>query len=258
MLFTIFHVMSIVHMRIDDADGLVASYGTASTRVRESQHDLAVFVTQGLSLLNRPGENGLDGPIQALINLKNDMLTEQRDVAWRVDWLRTVNAQDFDLDGRVEAVIPDTLAAALSQLGLTPDQAQTAEDMINDGVSFNDAATAAQSDNPEAALDAIRLAELNEQIANWDSDNWAGLDELLQERRELVESLVESGEPLPTELVTFVAQQLTPRQILELEQTNPDLFNHIVSDNGLSPNRADFLRAEVVSGTPLDLSLIHI
>ena len=187
MLFTTFHVMSIVHMRIDEADGLVEAYGAASANVRDAKNALSPLVTQAYELLGMPGQNGLYGPIAALVNLTNDMSTEQRDVAWRVDWMKTVNAQDLDLDGRVEAFIPEKLEDALELVGLTAEEAEIAEDMINDGVSFNNAVAAAQSDDPDATLAALAIAELNSAIANWNgTDNDPILDALIKERGELV------------------------------------------------------------------------
>ena len=210
MLFTTFHVMSIVHMRIDEADGLVEAYGAASTNVRDAKNALSPLVTQAYELLGMPGQNGLYGPIAALVNLTNDMSTEQRDVAWRVDWMKTVNAQDLDLDGRVEAVIPDKLEDALELVGLTAEQAEIAEDMINDGVSFNNAAVAAQAEDPETMLDALRLAELNAAIGNWSgSDNDPILDQLLRERRELLERLADrdpTARDVDPEILAITAQ----------------------------------------------------
>ena len=179
-------------MHIDSAEGLVESYGAASTNVRNAMNALSPLVTEAYDLLGRAGQNGLYGPIPALVNLANDMTTEQRDVAWRVDWLKSNDAQPLGPSGRVRPFIPANLEAAFTQIGLTSEEAELVEDMLNDGVSFADAVAAAQSDDPEAMLNAIRLAELNEQIANWNgTDNDPILDQLLRDRRELLEHLAD-------------------------------------------------------------------
>ena len=61
---------------------------------------------------------------------------------------------------------------------------------MDDGASFVDAVTAAQTDDPESTLAAIRLAELNAEIEKWNgTDNDQKLDALLSERRALINEL---------------------------------------------------------------------
>ena len=182
--------MPIVRMHIDSAEGLVAAYGAASADAREAVNVLSPLVTEAYDLLGMAGQNGLYGPIPALVNLANDLRTEQDDVTWRVDWLKSTDALPLGLSGRVQGEVPVDLDAAFRASGLTAEQIELANEMMRDGVSFADAVAAAQSDDPQAALEAMRLAELNDAIENWNgTDNDPILDQLLRERRELLERL---------------------------------------------------------------------
>ena len=184
--------MPIVRMHIDSAEGLVAAYGAASADAREAVNVLSPLVTEAYDLLGMAGQNGLYGPIPALVNLANDLRTEQDDVAWRVDWLKSTDALPLGLSGRVQGEVPVDLDAAFRASGLTAEQIELANEMMRDGVSFADAVAAAQSDDPQAALEAMRLAELNDAIENWNgTDNDPILDQLLRERRELLEQLAD-------------------------------------------------------------------
>ena len=192
MLFIIFHVMPRVQMHIDNAEGLVTAYGAASNNARETMVALSPLVTRAYDLLGMAGQNGLTGPMPALMNLANDLRTEGGDVAWRVDWLKSTDALPLGLSGRVQGEVPVDLDAAFRASGLTAEQIELANEMMRDGVSFADAVAAAQSDDPQAALEAMRLAELNDAIENWNgTDNDPILDQLLRERRELLEQLAE-------------------------------------------------------------------
>ena len=184
--------MSNVRMHIDSAEALTDAYGRASASVREAMVALSPNVTEALALLNRGGQNPLYGPIPALQTLTNDLTTEQQDVAWRVDWLVSTDAQPLGLDGRVRGFIPADLETAFQLHRLTPEQIETAERLMSDGISFTDAVAAAQTDDPDAALDDLRLAELNDAINNWNgTDNDPILDALLRERREVEARIAE-------------------------------------------------------------------
>ena len=179
-------------MHIGSAEALTDAYGRASANVREAMVALSPNVTQALALLNRGGQNPLYGPIPALQTLANDLRTEQQDVAWRVDWLVSTDAQPLGLDGRVRGFIPADLETAFQLHRLTPEQIETAERLMSDGISFTDAVAAAQTDDPDAALDDLRLAELNDAIDNWNgTDNDPILDALLRERREVEARIAE-------------------------------------------------------------------
>lgn len=180
--------MPVVRMHLGSSEALVDAYGSASDSVREQMTQLSPLVTEALALLNRGGQNPLYGPIPVLTNLTNDLRTEQQDVSWRVDFLRSTDAQPLGPTGRVRAFIPADLGSAFAQSGLTPEQTELAKDMFDDGVSFDDAAEAAKSSNPEAALDRLRLAELDEQIENWSgSDNDPILDALIAQRNDITQ-----------------------------------------------------------------------
>ena len=208
-------------MHVDSAEGLVEAYGNASTNARNAMNALSPLVTEAYDLLGMAGQNGLTGPIPALMNLANDMSTEQRDVAWRVDWLKSNDALPLGLSGRVQGTVPADLNAAFAQTGLTPEEAELVQEMLNDGVSFNDAVAAAQSDDPEAMLDAMRLAELNNAIANWNgTDNDPILDALLRDRNELAYAQFESGESLAPVVLAQLLLTLSPAQLLEAERDN--------------------------------------
>ena len=169
-----------------NAEALVDAYGAASDGVREQMVQLSPLVTEALALLNRGGQNPLHGPIPALTTLTNDLGTEQQDVSWRVDFLHSSDAQPLGPTGRVRAFIPADLESAFTQTGLTPEQVELAKEMMDDGVSFDHAAEAARSSNPEAALDRLKLAELDEQIENWSgSDNDPILDALIAQRNDI-------------------------------------------------------------------------
>ena len=178
-----------VHMHLESADGLVDEYLNAAGNVRDILADLSPYVTDAYELLGRGG-NPAYGPRAALQTLANDLGVEREDLAWRVDYIRAFDAQNIGIDGRVTATIPATRDAAFRQAGLTDEQAEIAKDLMDDGASFVDAVTAAQTDNPESTLAAIKLAELNAEIENWNgTDNDPKLDALLSERRALINEL---------------------------------------------------------------------
>ena len=184
--------MPIIRMHVGNAEGLVDAYGDASANAREAMVALSPLVTEAYALLNQPGQNPSYGPIPALTALANDLRTERDDVAWRVDYLRSTDAQPLGLTGRVRAFIPADLTAAFRQAGLTPEEIEAAEDMMRDGVSFDHATEAAKSRDPEATLDRLRLAELNDEIENWSgSDNDPILDAMLREARDIQERMDE-------------------------------------------------------------------
>ena len=174
---------------MESADGLVDEYRNAAGNVRDILADLSPYVTDAYELLGRGG-NPAYGPRAALQTLANDLGVEREDVAWRVDYIRAFDAQNIGIDGRVTAFVPANLDAAFRQAGLTEEQAEIAKDLMDDGASFVDAITAAQTDDPESTLTAIKLAELNAEIENWNgTDNDPKLDALLSERRALINEL---------------------------------------------------------------------
>ena len=244
--------MPIVRMHIDNAEGLVDAYGAASANAREAMVALSPLVTEAYDLLGMGSQNGLTGPIPALVNLANDLRTEQDDVAWRVDWLKSTDTQPLGPSGRVRAFIPANLAEAFAQIGLTAEEAELVEDMLNEGVSFSDAVAIAQSDNPEAALDAIRLAELNDAITNWDGDNWAALDELLREQRELLDSYLNSGQDIPAEIAALLVPTLSSAQIGELAEVDPGAVQQAFADAGLDPYQAQVAFSYIEAGLDFD------
>ena len=200
--------MSVVRMHIDSAEGLVAACGAASANAREAVNVLSPLVTEAYDLLGMAGQNGLYGPIPALVNLANDLRTEQDDVAWRVDWLRSTDAQPLGPNGRVRELMPANLADAFAQFGLTPEQIELAEQMMRDGVSFDDAVEAANSSDPEATLDRLRLAELNDAIENWNgTDNDPILDQLLREQRDIETRIAERNAERDESWATFRRQE---------------------------------------------------
>ena len=174
---------------MESADGLVDEYRNAAGNVRDILADLSPYVTDAYELLGR-GQNPAYGPRAALQTLVNDLGVEREDVAWRVDYIRAFDGQDLGIDGRVTAFAPANLDAAFGQAGLTDEQAAIAQQLMDDGASFTDAITAAQTENPESTLAAIKLAELNAEIENWNgTDNDPKLDALLSERRALINEL---------------------------------------------------------------------
>ena len=122
--------------------------------------------------------------------MANDLVVERDDVSWRLDFIRTFDSQPLGVSGRVAATVPRNIEAAFRQAGLTDQQAAIAQNLIDNGASYADAVTAAQTDNPESTLDAIRLAQLNEEIDNWsNSEHDPRLDALIKEREELLTSI---------------------------------------------------------------------
>jgi len=224
-------------MHIDSAEGLVAAYGAASADTREAVNVLSPLVTEAYDLLGTGSQNGLYGPIPALVNLANDLRTEQDDVTWRVDWLKSTDALPLGLSGRVQGEVPVDLDAAFRASGLTAEQIELANEMMRDGVSFADAVAAAQSDDPQAALEAMRLAELNDAIENWNgTDNDPILDQLLRERRRLVDEHLDGSEPIAPPVLGQLLVTVSPEQLLEAERNNPGtidigLLHAIVADH---------------------------
>ena len=179
-------------MHIDSAGALTDAYGAAAGELRDAVGVLSPLVTEALALLEMPGQNGMYGPIAALATAGDELVADERDLAWRVDWLVSTDAQPLGLTGRVQGTVPADLDAAFAQIGLVGEDADEARRLVARGVSFEDAVVAAQAEDPQAALEAMRLAELNDAIDNWNgTDNDPTLDQLLRERRELLEQLAE-------------------------------------------------------------------
>ena len=193
---------------MSSAGALTDAYGDASANAREAMVTLSPLVTEAYALLNRPGQNPSYGPIPALTALANDLRTERDDVAWRVDYLHSTDAQPLGLTGRVRAFIPADLNAAFRQAGLTPEEIEAAEDMMRDGVSLDHATEAAKSRDPEATLDRLRLAELNDEIENWSgSDNDPILDAMLREARDIQERMDERQQEVDDLWAAFRRQE---------------------------------------------------
>ena len=226
MLFIIFHVMPRVQMHIDNAEGLVTAYGAASNNARETMVALSPLVTRAYDLLGMAGQNGLTGPMPALMNLANDLRAEGDDVAWRVDWLKTTDALPLGLSGRVTGEVPADLDAAFRASGLTPEQIELANQMMRDGMSFTDAIAAAQSDDPQAALDAWRqeqyAASIDQLYAQLEATtNRVGNLDYIELQRELEAEVLElaGGNPqLAAYIMAGLNQGLTAEEALNAAQ----------------------------------------
>ena len=180
-----FHVMPIVRMQMGDADTLIGVYETTRDEVRESLSMLGPLTSQAHQLLQTSGHHPVYGPIPALQTVVNELGRDRDDLAWRVDFIRSTDAQPLGLSGQVSAFVPADLDAAFAATGLTQAQIETANEMLRTGVSFTHATQAAQSNDPNATLDALALADLNNQIDNWaGTDNDPMLDALIRERDE--------------------------------------------------------------------------
>ena len=214
--------MSRVQMHIDSAEGLTDAYGAAAGDVREAIGVLSPLVTTALALLEMPGQNGLYGPIPSLATAADELVDDQQDLAWRVEWLVSTDAQPMGLAGRVEGTVPTDLDGAFAQIGLVGEDADEARRLVARGVSFEDAVVAAQADDPQAALEAMRLAELNDAIENWNgTDNYPILDQLLRERRQLVDEHLDGSEPIAPPVLGQLLVTVSPEQLLEAERNNP-------------------------------------
>ena len=119
-------------MHIDNAEGLVAAYGAASSNVRDTMNALSPLVTRANALLGRANSHLFSGPTLVLHHLAKDLATEQDDVAWRVDWLKTTDALPLGLSGRVTGEVPADLAAAFRASGLTDEQIELVNQMMRD------------------------------------------------------------------------------------------------------------------------------
>ena len=133
-------------MHIPDAESLESAYGTTAGKVDDAIRQLSPLVTEALALLDMPGQNGLYGPIPALLTTKTELTKDERDLAWRIDWIKTADVRPIGIDGRVEATAPSGgpdgtfgLAAALAAAGLNEEQAAEAKKAIEQGADFNEA-----------------------------------------------------------------------------------------------------------------------
>ena len=173
-------------MHIEDADALVNEYDNTARDVREILAAVSTFVGDAYALLGTGGENPAYGPRPALQTLANELGVERDDVAWRVDFVRTTDAEPLGVSGRVEATAPLNRQDAFVHAGLTPEQAEVAEELMQAGVAFADAVQAAQSDDPWAVVeeseDAFVLPDwsdpenLTDAELYWSLQNWPGTD----------------------------------------------------------------------------------
>ena len=168
--------MSIVRMNIAKAEALADSYDRATHHVSEALAELSPLVTESLALLYRPGQNPLYGPIPELQATANALREDEQDLAWRLELLRSTDAQPLDIDGRVLAFLPTTPPA--------------------------------DSQSSQAAQDQRRLIELNDQIDTWNgSDNDPLLDALLAERRDIEARQAERARELDEQFAAFRRQE---------------------------------------------------
>ena len=223
-------------MHIPDAQNLEHAYGTTAGKVDDAIRQLSPLVTEALALLDMPGQNGLYGPIPALLTTKNELTKDERDLAWRIDWIKNADTRPIGTDGQVEATAPSaggpdgtfTLDAALEAAGLTPAQAQKAKEAINQGVDFDEAVEQQWTDEQVALA---QLEELNEKIANWSgTDNDPILDELLKDRRDAIDTLLSSDEPIPPNTLVQLLLVLTPTQAAQAEADNPGTIDIALLD----------------------------
>ena len=242
-------------MHIDSAEGLVASYGRASSNVRDSMNALAPLVTRANGLLGRANANtAMSGPALVLHHLSNDLTTEQQDVAWRVDWMKSTDAQPLGLTGRVQAFVPANIEAGFAAHQLTPEQIETARRLIDDGVSFTDAVEAAQTEDPQAFLDAQRLAELNEEIERWlERGNLQIAASLQAERQEILDSYLASDEPIPEVFLEVLLQTLTPEEAAAIEGQYPGTLDIGYLNDVIADHYANYL-----PGDPVDPGIEHL
>ena len=208
MLFVTFHVMPVVRMHMDSAEALAESYDGAADQVRNAMAELSPLMTEALALLDMPGQNPVHGPTPALTETANGLDEDGADLSWRVDLLRSTDAQPLGVTGRVMAFAPDDLGSSFERAGLTKDQVELAEDMVRNGVQFAHATQAAKSSNLDTTLDRLRLTELNARIDDWSgSDNDPILDLLLAERRELETRIAERDREIDSQYAAFRRQE---------------------------------------------------
>ena len=96
MLFVTFHVMPVVRMHMDSAEALADSYSSAADRVHDAMAELSPLVTEALALLDMPGQNPVYGPMPALNETAAGLDDDKRDVAWRIDLLRSTDGLRLD------------------------------------------------------------------------------------------------------------------------------------------------------------------
>ena len=92
-------------MHIDDAESLVDEYDNTASNVRNIVANVSGFVGDAYALLGTGGENSAYGPRPALHTLANDLGIERDDIAWRVEFIRTTDAQPLGVSGRVLSLI---------------------------------------------------------------------------------------------------------------------------------------------------------
>ena len=147
--FVIFHDVPIVQMRIPSAEALVDNYTDTATKTGDAVSSLSTLMAEANELLEQ-SSHPLHGPMPALNTVAIDLRTDGRDLAWRVDWMKSTDAQPLGVSGQVQAYAPTTggpngtfdLDAALAASGLTEEEAARAKQAILGGADFSDTITA--------------------------------------------------------------------------------------------------------------------
>ena len=140
--FVTFRVVSVVRILPHDAEGLVDAYASTASLLTDLIGELSPLVTEANRLITSSWHPSMD-PIQDLGDAMAGCNRDKRDLAWRLEWIRTYDDQDVP-DGAVNLM--DLIAQAeadaeafghdLDELdipGLTPlQEADLALDQIRD------------------------------------------------------------------------------------------------------------------------------
>ncbi len=148
-------------MQVRSAEDLADSYDNVAADVSNALTSLSSLMAEANGLLEQ-SSSPLYGPMPALNTVAIDLRTDGRDLAWRVDWMKTTDAQPIGVSGKVQAYAPTTggpngtfdLDAALQDAGLTEEEAARAKQQILAGADFSDtiAAEKARTRNDNMAM----------------------------------------------------------------------------------------------------------
>ena len=235
MLFIYFHIMSSVRVHPRRSRDLIDAYEDSATTIDDAIGQLSPLISEAMTLLERPIRPQQD-PMANFFDTVVALRKDSDDLAWRLELIETGDSRSMgehtvlDLDS-FNSWVDDgdvSLIDALIAAGLTEAQAQEAKKAVGRGAGLEEAVRDQLTDEQVAALE---LAELNERIDNWSgTDNDPIFDQWLRERREAIETLLASDDPVAPEAIVQLLLALTPFQAAQAEADNPGTIDIALLD----------------------------
>lgn len=189
-------------MRMREAERLIDTYASTAGEVQQALGVLSPLISEANALLDRPGHHRSYGPLPTLLTVGNELTADERDLAWRVDWLRSTDAQPLGVTGEVQDYSPAQPDAKLAS--------STEQDEQDRSVAATAAALGIPQDYARLLVEELQLGP-GEIIVGF-----GGIDVDRADIRELIEARPADAQ-FEGLIAALVATAVTQTQLRELE-----------------------------------------